>query len=533
MQWQAESVELPGGVVLDNVHATLSFLAGERSALAASAATLQTGHPDWVLRNVRMTCGNLTIREPHFSCREGRIEALRSPLGVLRAAANIDVRSDRSILSVDIGRLPMAGGTISASGSLQQSRWQFTAEGADLKLTSLLAVLKPWWQPPPGIAAGGETGVTLHAEGHARQVSALQARALLENLSVQNETGTIASEKLRAEIEGSASGAIEDLAFQLSLRGLGGQALAGPVLIDLTQQPLLMRAEGRLTPSRADLSAITISQSGLVQASGRATLTRSPAWLIDSAQLQIVSLQFPAAYTSLLQLALAATEFGALETRGSASGFVQLTRNRMSVLDLTLDELQFRDAGRKLGMEGIGGEIHWRAASLDQPAASTLRWRTMQAYGLEGGAAQLQFRAHGSRLDLEAPARIPLFDGALVVQRFNANALGTSDVELGFDATIEPISVQRLSRTFGWPDMSGQLAGRIPGLEFQRGTLRFAGDMTAQPNVRLRRCTLIGMASKPSSTPLPAVSQGVGVEALHDQCAIEKRNACRRFQIQP
>jgi hypothetical protein len=91
----------------------------------------------------------------------------------------------------------------------------------------------------------------------------------------------------------------------------------------------------------------------------------------------------------------------------------------------------------------------------------------------------VQLAAHGAALTLAAPARIAIYDGALAIQRFESQRLGSADVSLGFDANIEPISMQQLSVAFGWPQMAGTLSGRVPGLAFSNGVLRVGGDITA------------------------------------------------------
>jgi hypothetical protein len=50
---------------------------------------------------------------------------------------------------------------------------------------------------------------------------------------------------------------------------------------------------------------------------------------------------------------------------------------------------------------------------------------------------------------------------------------------LDFDAHLEPISMPLLSRAFGWPTLSGQLAGRIPGVTYRDHVLTVQGDLSA------------------------------------------------------
>ncbi len=110
---------------------------------------------------------------------------------------------------------------------------------------------------------------------------------------------------------------------------------------------------------------------------------------------------------------------------------------------------------------------------------SNLAWSRMRAYGLSGGTARLDFRARGTSFELTREARVPIFDGAVVVHSLAARKLGSAAAELVFDANIEPISMALISKAFGWPELAGQLAGRIPGLTYRDNVLALNGDLTA------------------------------------------------------
>jgi hypothetical protein len=157
---------------------------------------------------------------------------------------------------------------------------------------------------------------------------------------------------------------------------------------------------------------------------------------------------------------------------------VAIRNNQLQSLDLTADNLAFGDASRRLGLRGLAGVFHWRATAADA-ADSDLKWRDYQAYGVAGGAGEIRLRAFGNSLALQQATRVPVLDGSLLIQRFEAGGLGTANVSLGFDGSIESVGMPRLSRAFGWPEMSGTLSGRIPGLSLAAGTLSLSGDLVA------------------------------------------------------
>ena len=102
-------------------------------------------------------------------------------------------------------------------------------------------------------------------------------------------------------------------------RSAGGQAPAGPVLLISGANPLVAQAQGPVARRPRRTRAVARSTSWrLLRASGRAQLGFEDGKpLVRSATLELPRIEMPAAYTSFLQIALAATDFGTLDTSGT------------------------------------------------------------------------------------------------------------------------------------------------------------------------------------------------------------------------
>jgi hypothetical protein len=75
---------------------------------------------------------------------------------------------------------------------------------------------------------------------------------------------------------------------------------------------------------------------------------------------------------------------------------------------------------------------------------------------------------------------VPVFDGTLRIDALSATQLTTPAVTMRFAGEIEPISMPLLSKAFGWPELSGQLSGLIPRVDYHNGLLMFSGDVEAR-----------------------------------------------------
>jgi hypothetical protein len=115
------------------------------------------------------------------------------------------------------------------------------------------------------------------------------------------------------------------------------------------------------------------------------------------------------------------------------------------------------------------------------PESSSLSWQGGQLLGaLEFGPAALRGELHERDFRLTAPLKLPLLDGNLMVDRLDLSLPASpeeSSPRLDFDAILTPVSMERLSRAFGWPPLAGSVSGVIPGLSLRRGGITVAGKL--------------------------------------------------------
>jgi hypothetical protein len=153
--------------------------------------------------------------------------------------------------------------------------------------------------------------------------------------------------------------------------------------------------------------------------------------------------------------------------------------NEPTALTLSIGDLALSDAARSLDVSGVNAEVHW--GSHAQPELpSWLTWDNARGWGLTGAKSRLDFAMHDRDFRLLQPARLPLFDGALRINTLAVRKLGLPDMAGDFDAVIDPISVGPIAKALGWPEFSGTLSGRIPGLTYRNRELTLQGDVDAQ-----------------------------------------------------
>jgi len=433
--------------------------------------------------SVALTCGAFAVTVPAIGCGSGTLAAQGGPTGGLNLTLAGAYNSTDESASVTGAGLLVAGANVRFSAQTTATSSSVSVETGSMDIPALLKLASTWVAVP---AVPSLTGHVALRGTTQLQSDSLQAKftAQTGDLNFSNEAGTIAGQALAGVLSGTVSRVRGSLDSDIQLRGTAGQTLAGPVLLDFGANPLELRTHAQLgvirpgSPATLVFSQTRIEQRDLLQAQGEARVTLGESISLSQAHADVQRLQFPSAYRSFVQLTLAATDFGALNATGSASGSVDIANDQPRRIDVRLENVALDDPGTRLSLGQLSGEVHWTADSAHTDP-SELSWSGSSVYGLRGGAVRLRFVAGGANFTLLGDTRLPIFDGALIVHTLAVRRLGAPDTELDFDAHLEPISMPLLSAAFGWPTLSGQLAGRIPGVTYRDRVLAFGGDLSA------------------------------------------------------
>lgn len=381
---------------------------------------------------------------------------------------------------IDLPDLRVAGGRVQITGALRPGGWSLEAHGTGVDLAQVARLIRPWMSLPPGYGISGHADFRAALTGG--RAASLRFEAHSTDLSLTNQPGTIVAQQVTASVSGTAARRSGDLTADVHLQASRGQALAATALLDFAANPLTLdatlgrRGNGPLVVSRLDLEQRNLLQA---HAQGVARLGAHPG--IARAHVAIESLEFPAAYRSYLQLALAATELGSLETSGRASGAIDIADDTVTRLDCSLRHINFSDPEARVLVQHARGDIHWVAVPGAAVAPSDVEWDRAAAYRLSGGPVRLRFVTWQRNFALlGGNSRLPVLDGAVIVHTLVGRDLATPQAKIDFDADVTPISMPLLSKAFGWPTMSGAIAGHIPLVRYRDRELVVDGDLTAE-----------------------------------------------------
>lgn len=333
-------------------------------------------------------------------------------------------------------------------------------------------------------------------------------RLNLADLNYTNASGTFAAEDVQLEsvlrwrpLWPETAPKNDDGSFEIQIQSSRGAALLGASLLDFAAHPLRLQLSGKLEslwPLNLALNAAEINQPHLLSAKAT-TQTRirwpiigdtpSPKVMtvggveleIETATVELASLQFPAAYQSYLRTALAGTLLGNLRTTGEITGLAIFDHTKPTYARLSVQDVSAVDqrAGA-VNIENLSGELYWHSDLTAKPKISHLGWSSAALNGIPANAATLNFLWQADQLQLIEPALIPILDGALRIDAFSALNLFSIAPEVSFDGSLDPISLSSLTNALGWPPLGGTLTGRAPGVRYRDGRLALSGALEAE-----------------------------------------------------
>jgi hypothetical protein len=478
---QAAAVQ-SNGATLQQMDARLSIHSARRSTLTLHTGRIrlpsgfesQTG----TLQGVSLTCVDPVVREPLLACPQLSVQLRTEKLSTLNVKAQVRYEMNSGKLAASGTGPEVAGATPTFKLDYAPQGWKAEAALPPMPVSAWRSFIKPWVTLPDSLTLSGETTLGLHIEGGPKDTSATVDFALRDG-AFQNADFTWLGEKLAISAQAKAELTSQPLRFESKVSGTQGQALAGPVVLDFSTNPLSLAARGTFRAQLLAIETFESQQKELANASGSARVALAPFSLI-AAEASVRDIRFPAAYSTYLQQSLATTPFNQLKTTGSASATVRIADNQPVAFTLSVKDLDFSDESRALEVTGVQTELNWAAGTAAAQKPSFLAWNSSRGWGVTGARTRMDFAVHDRDFRLLQPARLPVFDGALRINTFAVRHMGEPDMAGDFDALIEPISMGPIARALGWPEFGGSLAGRIPGLTYANRELRLQGDIEAQ-----------------------------------------------------
>jgi len=467
------------GVRVSGATARLDLLSDDGTRIVLGAREALLPEPAGKFTNASLVCDRPVMAEPRFGCEAGRFSARGGPTGSLDMKVAALLRSDSGVTTFSGRDLAMAGTTATFDGQLDAKGWQVKAATGEAAVSALRKLAAPWFELPKDISGDGKVRLegTLSDSGAG---PGADVTARFSAVDLTNEASTIVTDKMAAVVRLQATPRGKDTEVAVRLQGTGGQVLVTPVLLDFNANPTDFDMRAVLHGDLLQVESLHLSQKDLLDLAGAGSVDLRGEFPSITGDFKLARVQFPAAFTSYVALTLATSILGDAQTKGSLTGELSIADNGVRSVHVLPKDLDLSANKGSLQMGGMNGEIFWAPAGSGDARISRLTWKSGGAYGLSGGAAEIDFVAYGLNFALTHPAKVPVFDGAIAIEHFVMGNLGDKNMEVSFKGAVEPISMPLLAKAFGWPQFSGTLAASIPGVTLKNDVLTFDGALESQ-----------------------------------------------------
>ncbi len=414
------------------------------------------------LRKVNLSCGQIQLQRTLFTCTGGR---LKDSTGILASVPSLTLRRN--------GR-----------------EWAVRGQLNAVDLTTLSSLIPAVMPQAPELSAAGKLRVRIQANGRDNGDIEGSVRLETEAMALSNAESTIATDNLAAVVDLGFTLGVQRAALTLNAQLLSGYGFANPVLHDYSRFPakLELKALWDLQRSELRLNSLRWQQPGVAVLSATGTLLPNAAEAVKDLRISLEHAQFPGLYSQLLEPLLAGTPLDELSTSGDLRGEVWVVNNQPRSGSLEISQVHLDDRERRFAVYGLDGMVNWWSASrgekpaAEQPAAkpSSLSWEGLYLGRLPFGAARWDFYSSGSNIRSASPLHLGFFDGAIAVENFLAQGIGSPEFTLAFQAALEPVSLPLVTSALGLPSFPGKVTGRLPPVRYQDNQLQFGGALTAE-----------------------------------------------------
>lgn len=465
------------GIPVEAASVRLDLLSDKQTRLSVRAGAVQLEDPVGRLTSIGLVCDTPVIAEPRFGCDAGRLSGRGGPTGSLDMDIALGLDTSTGVTTVNGKGLNVAGTSAAFEARLDAKGWSVKARTGTTTVPALRKFAEPWFQLPADYAFEGKATVTIDAADRGMGLKA-DVETKLDDFAFANEAGDIVGEKLALVARVTAEPRAKHTGLAFDINGTAGQAFLSVIFFDLGKNPLALVGRGSLADSVLNFESLQMKQMNVLDLTGSGRLDLAKDIPAFSGDLEIAKLQFPDAYATYMANVLASSVLGDLASSGTVSGEVSLLDNGVSALHLVPKDLDLKDNKGRIFLTDVNGDVWWSPAG--EGRASELSWAAGGAYGLSGGAAALDFIATGTSFALTRPTKLPVFDGAIAIERFEMGNLGADNMEVAFKGDVEPISMPLLAKAFGWPEFSGSLAASIPGVTLKDNVLTFQGNVESE-----------------------------------------------------
>ncbi len=430
--------------------------------------------PVGVVQDVNIHCMESELSADRILCDAGRVSARSGLFDIDHAGLRLEYHHDQGRLQLQLQEVGLGQGLVSAHATLDEGAWSVDMNARELESGIVLDIAAKLGYRVD-LSASGKIDARVMARGNEVALQSLEWQGDFNGLEFTDSSGRYAGEGLRCVARLSLERKQAVWLADIDLPCEEGGLYIDPVFVDISQFPLELRGsmEWGAKGNTVTLHNFELSQPGILHLQARGHADPGPPVLFQELTADLTDGQLPGLYEVYLQPFVSGSAVAELETSGRVDAQLVSAKSMVSRVLMNLEQVSVNERGGLFGLDGLQGVLEW--ADTEETSLSRLQWQGGHVYNIGLGAAEIAIESSNDHASLQRPARIPVLDGELQLEKLSIGAPGTSRMQWNIEGILTPISMRELSLALGWPELAGKLSGVIPDVHYEGGSIEVGG----------------------------------------------------------
>lgn len=445
-------------------------------ALTLTAESLELPAPVGRISAFSLVCPSVVMQSEKISCKAGRLAFSHPLLGQQTLRFELSAEPDIEQFRLSLFDITLGDGQLQLKAQFDAKVWQLEATGQAMQLGTAISLLADILRvSPPALLDNyqpdARTEIQLKASGRAAQPESVALDVQFSQLNFSDAAGLAVAEAIDGELTLVADYQ-QQWQWQQQLSITAGQTYVDPIFVDFETAPLTLSSEGQWdsTTNQIAVNQFALQHQSHLAAQGQFELSD---WQPQTAAVAFQTEQLDTTYQTWLKPFFVGAALGDLTLNGKLQGNLALQAENYQFA-VELNDVDVIDKQQRFAIVGLNGNAGWGNTSEQMPVE--INWQSLAIGPIPIGAATITASVEERQFVLLQPLRLPLFDGALLINAFNL--LSAEDAtRWEFDGLLTPVSMSSISAALGWPILEGKLSGIIPSVRYLNEQIKVDGAL--------------------------------------------------------
>ena len=460
------------GVDLRDITVRFDSLLENKSSYSIQIGSAILPNNSGNIKSINLQCHDGEISKQVIACVNGEL-SFNDPLVSADKAKVKFHKNKKGDLNITIDDFDFAGGSATLQVGLLDDVWRAKLNTSNISFANLQELLPSF----PKLFSKGimESEITLIGSGSS--LHSINGDAHLSKLAFSNEESTVVGEEVSTKIT-FVSKRIRDVwQSEINATTSQGELYFDPVFIDANASPkdVYGKLNWEIGSNQIELAPLHFEDANAIHLVVTTVIDFEQKQAITPVQADIDYALFPKVYDEYMLPFLLDSNIADLATKGRLAGSILLDDSRVLETDLVLNYLSFEDNQNRFSISRLNGNFGWgkRYSGKDYEFS----FDAANIYKLRLESSKFTFSNNEQVLVLKQPVNVPILDGAINIESFQIKYPGKEEQSIVMDVSMTPVSMSKLSTTFGWPEMNGNLAGYAPNVTYKRGDVDIQGAL--------------------------------------------------------